>query len=802
MKSKITILFIFLFQQIFAQTPKIDSLLNVVENSNGKTKIIALSDVSKYMYNQNQDKGIEYGNQALQLAETEKMPELKCRIYNSIGLNYYVKAEYKTARSYFEKALKESLYYNDSNEVGMSYNRMGLIYEIAGDYDSALVVFKKEFEIYKKINKIENIGNTSENIATIHYHRGELKSALTYFIEAKEFYEKYDKKSALVLVKSKIAAVYCDLKEYAQAEEYYNEALKYYTDNKDNTMTGTTLNSLGVLYKQQNKYEEALKFYNQALDAIKGTNSFRLELIIYSNLGAVYANMGKYETAITFHKKSLELSIKINYKSQIAINNHNIGETYNILNQFSNAKIYLESARQIFDSMNVSNNLITNYKQLIISYNGLKDYEKSVKYYQLFINLNDSLNEVEKNISLDSLQTVYKTNEVEKENEILEQKTELQHITISNQQTLIFLGVIITLLLLSLTIIILQNRKKIKNANLQLEHKNEVITQKAEELQTLNDKLVELDNFKAGLMQMIVHDLKNPLNNLLNIEVFRTQLEQNVVVKQTSQLMLNLVQDILDVYKYEKTKMKLEIESVSALELIDLAHKEVAYLLENKSLKLEKIIPQEIGIKCDKQIILRVLTNLLTNAIKYSPNNSQIKIEVLDIKNDNHLLELSIIDQGIGIPKEYEERIFEKFVQLNVAKNEKIRSTGLGLSFCKLAVESHGGKIKTEPMQEMGTKFVFTVPKTLDFNTYKQNEDEIKQTKFNFSEDELNYLLQFISELNQIPIYKISLLNNILTKIKTQTSSEKIIKWCDYIYQTALNGNNEKYLELQKYSKN
>jgi K+-sensing histidine kinase KdpD len=289
--------------------------------------------------------------------------------------------------------------------------------------------------------------------------------------------------------------------------------------------------------------------------------------------------------------------------------------------------------------------------------------------------------------------------------------------------------------------------------------------------------------------------LKNPLNILQNIQYYNSYNEQLDVVKQTSNLMMNLVQDILDVNKYENTKMNLEIINLSILHLVDIAHKDVLYLLENKNIIIEKKIQNNIGVKSDKNILVRVITNLLTNAIKYAPQNSIITIEANESIENKDFVEILIADQGKGIPQEYLEKIFDKFIQIN-KKDEKVRSTGLGLTFCKLAIESHNGTIKAESKEGTGAKFIFTVPKTTEYEVYNDLKFESEKTAFIFNNEEISYLKNYIEQLKNSAVYKISNINTILKMIKENSNSSNIILWCDNLYKTAISGNQKKYKEI------
>jgi len=245
------------------------------------------------------------------------------------------------------------------------------------------------------------------------------------------------------------------------------------------------------------------------------------------------------------------------------------------------------------------------------------------------------------------------------------------------------------------------------------------------ELKKAIAKLQELDKFKESLTGMIVHDLKNPLNAIIGLSSL--DIENNeamAVINSAGNQMLNLVLNILDVQKFEEAKVKLSIDAYNLKDTGTDCIQQVALLLTGKKLKSANLIPETITPKFDYDIILRVFINLLTNAIKYTPADGCITLNafILESARDNHLIQnkvefihypqviVSVTDTGIGIPEDKIQIVFEKFGQVEAKKSGTVRSTGLGLTFCKLAVEAHKGKIWVTSTVNVGTTFWFSLP--------------------------------------------------------------------------------------------
>lgn len=252
-----------------------------------------------------------------------------------------------------------------------------------------------------------------------------------------------------------------------------------------------------------------------------------------------------------------------------------------------------------------------------------------------------------------------------------------------------------------------------------------VLRAQNEELQHINVRLKDLDRLKETLTNMVVHDLKTPLAAILGAISFLTT-DPDLQLSQISQSLLTgamaagnqmvrLTETLLERQRLEDGHMQPDREPFHFPTVVDVSLQQVSPLVTLHRLTVQAIIADDLPLAlADPHISQRILENLLDNAIKFSPRNSQIVVRVAP---DNGFIKVTIEDKGPGIPKAEQEAIFDQFTQLkNVEKSSYRVGFGLGLAFCKLATQAMGGSIWVESDGESGTKFLFTVP------TY--NEDE------------------------------------------------------------------------------
>lgn len=294
------------------------------------------------------------------------------------------------------------------------------------------------------------------------------------------------------------------------------------------------------------------------------------------------------------------------------------------------------------------------------------------------------------------------------------------------------------------------------------------------------------------MTSMLVHDLKNPLSNILNIDMLSDTNSMIAFVKQAGFKMLNLVQNMLDVYKYESTEFKLNKSKNKLEDLIKEAIVDVDFSANQKSLKIDYYNLNNFFVYSDAEITKRILVNILSNAVKFSPKEG--KITVIAAISDNEKLRISASNQGIGIPEENQKLIFERFGQAKQMSLDKIRSTGLGLTFCKMAVEAHKGEIGVISKSETGVEFWFTLPDAKNIDEEEVVKDTFISKDFTLSLYDKEYLYPFIKELLAHEIYEVSAIKFILKKIENK--NENINNWKNDVENALYEGKADLFLSL------
>lgn len=253
------------------------------------------------------------------------------------------------------------------------------------------------------------------------------------------------------------------------------------------------------------------------------------------------------------------------------------------------------------------------------------------------------------------------------------------------------------------------------------------------------EKAIELENIKSEFFSNISHEFKTPLNIILatmqvinkNIENKNITANEDVTlekymysIRQNCYRLLRLVNNIIDISKIDYGYYNIQLGNYNIVSVVEDITMSVLEYVNNKGIELvfDTEIEEKI-IACDPDKIERIILNLLSNAIKYTKKDGMIFVS---IKEENNDIYISISDNGIGIPKEKVDKIFERYAQVDNKLTRKNNGSGIGLSLVKSLVEMHDGDIKVESSINKGSTFIIRLPVKTVICEHKKVNDLIK----------------------------------------------------------------------------
>ena len=695
----------------------------------------------------------------------------------------YEQDDLDTLLLYAQEAQKLSEKLNFIKGKIVSKHLVGIYYQFTDSLPKALTYFKKSMELSKEINNSETLANSLLSIAQVYLYQSNYHVSLDYHYQTLKIAIKNNYMSLISSCYNNIGLIYQELYQHSKAREFYEKALKIDEQLCDSSGIAHILNNIGTIYFEQSSYEKARVNYMKALKISEKIGSQYVIAIELGNVGTVYYKLGENTEALEFLEKSLSYGNR----------NADCKSYYYIAAVKLKQKKQSEALKFTLKSLKIAKEmeLITYqkdaYEQLAEIYQETNNYKKAYENYKQYKTLNDSIFNESNVRKLTSLENKYKFDkekqiiqlEQQKKDKLFQQEVKLQK-AIRNLFIVGFAFMIMLLLIVYYSL--LQKRR----ANKILAEQKEEIAAQANQVDLLNSKLMDLGKFKMKTTSMLVHDLKNPINSVL-------QLSKNKKIIQAAYVMQKIILNILDVSKAESSQLVLKKNDFSLRKIFETAALRVALLAENKNLLFVNNCQVNLSVHVDFDLVVRVFENLLANAIKFSPQNDKITLAAK--KNKGNFVEISIADNGRGVSIKYINFIFEQYKQALPQKSGNIKSTGLGLSFCKIAVEAHKGKIHAESDLGEGFKIVFTLPssdKTIIFS-----EKEKVSIKNKLSLHEKRKLIALATQFKKIEIYEASKIMELLKNIETDDGENTKI-WSANIKQAVFNGNNERYLELLK----
>ncbi|WP_456423006.1 ATP-binding protein [Lutibacter sp.] len=633
---------------------------------------------------------------------------------------------------------------NDSLKID-SLSKKATSY-ISKNKDSALYYFKKA----------ENMSINTKNwtlLAKIYQTKGNLFYNLFQDNLAMEFYLKSDS----VLTKNNI-------KNKTSFSNLINiTRLLYFSTNVDiDTLTSRKIKNYLLtaieLAKNQNysiekaigyseyanylsrfkKYKKAAVFLQKALTAIKNEDNNKIKSAIYWSLGANYLHLKKIDSAEYFYWKRIPLFIQSKQQKELALAYASLGGFYNKIERYKEAIYYQSKALILFNKIKPkeAGKILGTINGLATAYANNKQYKEAFYLVDKAYDLRDSLRDVQQNNLTLELEKKYQTQKKEHQITLLKTARELAKQQKINQRNLFIIGIGIVSFAGLFFFFLYRNRQK------------------------TTKKLEELAKLKSNLFANISHEFRTPLTLISGpiqqqlkkkqlSKIDRTNFE---IIQQNTTRLLALVNQLLDVSKIESGTTKLNVVQHQLIPFINSLTEGFSFAATQKGIHLKTHFPKTtIKTWFDKDIVEKIITNLLSNALKYTPKNGTISC-TSNLQNNNWIFEVK--NTGKGIAKNEINKIFNRFYQLN--KNAE--GVGIGLALVKELALIHKGKITVESEPNKWTSFKVTIP--INKNSFKTDEilnktsisNNFKITDFSEVSNETTPFNNEISEENEQPI--------------------------------------------------
>jgi signal transduction histidine kinase len=572
-----------------------------------------------------------------------------------------------------------------------------------GQNQEAIMYLKEALRLADSIGeqqaKIEIVNDLGNEFSYL----GNYEKALNNFLIGLDLANEADNRLMQSILNENIASLYTSQKEYDQALEFYSQVKKINETIGDEIIIAETLSNLAEVYCDMENYDHAMFNINKSISTFEKEEVYDWLAFAYSVKGKIYLKQKKYKWALYWYDQSNLLHEDLeDDRSKIDLLN-GMASAYLGLQEDEKSN---ENAIQAFEISSSIKSIAGKRDCSEILYQISKnrgDFEEALKYHEIFQQLTDSLYKDENKRSLTLLKTKLK---YDKDKQLLIANNEKE---LAKQRNFINASIIILMVLLATTIPLYFNQKKLKKLYKELQVNTKSLREREMELNSIN-------RTKDKLFSIIGHDLRGPIGALQGL--LKLMVSGEIAKEDFSKFLPKLRGDVdhilftlNNLLSWGYSQMNGTVSKpkmVNLNTLVDSSMNLLSEMASNKSIKIIDEMPDNCLILADENQVDVVVRNLISNAIKFTPENGLITLEAEEMEKH---WKIKIRDTGIGMNEKTRKKLFQENANITTYGTNNEKGTGLGLSLCKEMVEKNKGEIWVESTPQKGSTFYFTMPK-------------------------------------------------------------------------------------------
>ncbi|MEZ5198472.1 MAG: tetratricopeptide repeat protein [Bacteroidales bacterium] len=580
----------------------------------------------------------------------------------------YRRADPDKALEYANQALDISQSIGFTRGIAHALHNIGIIQKVLGKYDTANNILLQAKEYFLKINDTIGVVACLTDISDIYTKQNNYQVALEYLDVARKLIIKTDNTEKLSRIYSKLGGIYYSQKQFEKALEYHRKSLKINKELNIQLGMSVNYNNIGNVYLDLNEYNRATENYLKSLEIKKQINDNSGMATILNNLGLIFSNQEQFQKAMEYHTEAFNKYNELGDKAGIANSLTNLANDHLGIGNFNRAIEFAGKALFISEEINLKRTQTETYRILSEAYAGLGKYNEAFHCQKLYKIYHDSTVNVEVVRQITEMESKFEMDKKEKEIALLSAQKEKHELQIEKQtlQRNMMFGFIA---LVSTILIFLfwgyRNKQK------------------------LNKKLEELNLTKSRFFANISHEFRTPLTLLLGpIEKLlgnakREDEEMIGMMHRNATRLLFLDNQLLDLSKLEAGKLNLQVSQSEIIQTLKGMAMSFQSFAEKKKIKFNYLFPDhEIPAFFDQDKLEKIVYNLLSNALKFTPENGRVTIELSEFstidkkglpqkirKIPGSLVCISVKDTGPGISRDHLPYIFDRFYQIDSRQN-------------------------------------------------------------------------------------------------------------------------------------
>ena len=572
-------------------------------------------------------------------------------------------------------------------------------------------------------NKAENSFRYDDAVAhfakgDVLFEQGRYDEAYQYFYRGKLLADKLENSCSRALFDDRFALLCFKQHKYSQAAALfllaYKDRLGCSTDFKTFAATQGSINNAGLSYERENMADSAIKCFTTALTYLDQTaGKFREHQrfvmdaygVTYGHMGWAYQDIGEFDKAEAAYKKSIELN---RHSDNEARNNQTVqvrlAHIYLDTHRFHELDLLINAIRVSLDTLQ-NNEAGLEWQKLNWSFlMATNQPQKARPYLMKYLRLKDSADAVDRKIAIADAGSSFLHLQQNYDLEILKEQNELNSVYL-------FFTISFSVLALFAIFQVWRNWRISKTNNRDLTALNHAIVERNLTLQRALSALEQSQEENTSIMAVVAHDLRSPIGAIVGLadlvihsgNLCREDREMIGLIQTSGNNSLKFINELLN---RESAAKELKTEAVNLGELLTNCVAQLQFRANEKQ-QLIILKSKPVVLQLNREKIWRVLSNLITNSIKFSPGDANIEVG-MEIKEDAVLI--AVKDSGIGIPDELKDKIFNMVSKAKREGTDGEKSFGLGLAISKQIIDAHDGKLWFEDNAQQGTTFYIELP--------------------------------------------------------------------------------------------
>jgi signal transduction histidine kinase/CheY-like chemotaxis protein len=611
---------------------------------------------------------------------------------------------------------------------------MSIFHWSRGNFENALECDRKTLSLYQSLNDNSGLAYAFNSLAVTLSDMGYSNEAIKNYIEAELLMTQLNDSSGLQMVYVNMGVALDNLRDYEGALRLYHKSLDIGMALDLYDELGDVFNNMAEAYVALKKYDLAYGYYLKAQDIYQNTGQIEGMAMIQGNLADYFRLSGNDLLAEELYLKAIEEYKRIKGNHGLCMNLVGLGKVYRNQGEYKNAMSILKEAMELAKANNYVPEIIEAQRAISQVYYFTKNYTKAYESFLEYDQMKDSLYNSTRIVEFDRLRKSFEADKNQRDLEALQLQMEKDLIISTQKDRWGYALIVITVMLLGFLITVVLLYQRLRNTNILLEKrggdlviKNKEIEKQTRQLQVANAKLLSEKKLaeisseaKAEFVSVLSHEIRTPLNAIIGLtHLLKSDLNEDERQKHIESLsysaenLIGFTTNILELSRLDAGRIEIQQESFHLSELLKRIRTTFVPALKEKSLSLEMNCEPDIPefITGDRVRLTQILLNLISNAIKYT-NTGGVRVEVEKCSETDDTVSLCfmVIDTGMGIEMDLQNKIFDRYSRLQKESTLTPQGTGLGLSIAKSLIELMDGSIEFSSKPEQGSTFKVKIP--------------------------------------------------------------------------------------------